>query len=106
VPPEPISRLPVKDTDLDIVRQGMWLVVNGDNATARSAANDFISLAGKTGTAETMRNGQRVKIAWFICFGPFENPEYALAIMVDEGVSGGKTAAPLAKQFFENWLSE
>ena len=55
-------------------------------------------MAGKTGTAEYGVKGQGHKIAWMIAFAPYDNPRYAVALMVEEGVTGGTTAAPKMKQ--------
>jgi penicillin-binding protein 2 len=88
-------------------------------STARNLASPLyripgISVAGKTGTAQ-----KRVKIAdkigtinfaWFICFAPAENPEIAVAVMLEgdtigESFGGGANAGPVAnailKKYFE-----
>ena len=39
--------------------------------------------------------------AWYIAFGPYKNPRYALSVFVEHGGSGGTTAAPLAKKLFK-----
>lgn len=99
------QRLPVSLEHLVAVRQGMHEVVFDDHGSGSRARNDIIDLAGKTGTAEIMPpGGPRRKNTWFICFGPFPRPRYACAIIVEDGDSGGRTAAPLARQFFEEWL--
>jgi len=83
----------------------MWGGVNSVNGTGREAQTSMIELAGKTGTAEIGSGKHKKKNAWFICYGPVASPQYALAIIVENGVSGGKTAAPLAKQFFESYIN-
>lgn len=98
------SRLPVSEEHLGLVRQGMHDAVNDPHGTARGAKNAVASLAGKTGTAEVATRGDRHKDTWFIGFGPVEDPRYAVAVLVEHGDTGGKTAAPLAKVFFEEWL--
>jgi penicillin-binding protein 2 len=103
--PAPVHRLPVTPEHLALVRQGMADVINGEHATAPQARNSVVSLAGKTGTAEVGARDKRTKNTWFICYGPLESPRYAVAVLVENGVSGGKTAAPIAKQFFEDWLA-
>lgn len=96
--------LGVSPAHLQLVRRGMYLVVNGDRATAKAARTPIIELAGKTGTAEIGGRRPR-KDTWFICFGPYANPRYAMAVLVEDGVAGGKTAAPLARRFFEAFLA-
>ncbi|MCF7854483.1 MAG: penicillin-binding protein 2 [Candidatus Pacebacteria bacterium] len=103
--PRAVSQLPVSEERLAIVREGMRRVVNGTEATARAARTPAISLAGKTGTAEVKRGDESYNNAWFIAFGPVENPKYAAAVVVERGVSGGRTAAPIAGRFFERWLT-
>jgi penicillin-binding protein 2 len=102
--PQAARRLPVTVEQLGIIQRGMVAVVSGENATAATARNQAISLAGKTGTAEVVRGDDKYNNAWFICYGPVEDPKYALAIVIERGVSGGRTAAPLAGQFFDQWL--
>jgi penicillin-binding protein 2 len=103
--PIPVHRLPVTAEHLAVVRQGMADVVNGENATAPQARNPAISLAGKTGTAEVGPRDKRTKNTWFTCYGPLESPRYAVTVLVENGASGGKTAAPIASQFLQNWLT-
>jgi penicillin-binding protein 2 len=98
------SRLPVRAENLALVRQGMAEVVNGAKGTGRTARNRAISLAGKTGTAEVGAPDERYHDTWFLGFGPLEGPRYAVAVVVEHGESGGRTAALLAGQFFERWL--
>ncbi len=72
--------------------------------------------AGKTGTAQVKRitEAEReldLKIeqipykdrdhAWYIAFGPYNNPRYALTVLVEHGGSGSSTAAPIAKKLFK-----
>jgi penicillin-binding protein 2 len=58
-------------------------------------------VGGKTGTAEIKEGGRLVdKITWFVAFGPFESPRYAVVVMVESGGSGGGTCAPVARQIF------
>ncbi|MFW5803591.1 MAG: penicillin-binding protein 2 [Verrucomicrobiota bacterium] len=102
--PDPEGTLPLSRDNLKIVQEGMKRVVNGANATARRARNPYISLAGKTGTAEVGSSDNRTHNTWFICYGPLDNPRYAAAILIRNGVSGGQTAAPIAKQLFSTWL--
>jgi penicillin-binding protein 2 len=60
-------------------------------------------VAGKTGTAEvksTAVNSPR-KITWFDSYGPYENPRYAVVVMVEDGSFGGPTCAPVARKIYE-----
>ncbi|MEM7384883.1 MAG: penicillin-binding transpeptidase domain-containing protein, partial [Verrucomicrobiota bacterium] len=94
--------------DVDLVRKGMWMVVN-DGGTGKSAWMKKMELAGKTGTAQfkTYRDtGEGRKLVkdnhvWFMAFGPFEEPKYAVCVLVQGGEAGGKVAAPLARRIFD-----
>ena len=79
-------------------------MVHGKHATAPAARTKRIYLAGKNGTAEVGEGSRKRKNTWFVCFGPVSSPRYAMAIIVENGVSGGKTAAPIARRFFESFL--
>ena len=72
--------------------------------------------AGKTGTAQVKRITEAEREldletnqipykerdhAWFIAFGPYKNPRYAISILVEHGGSGSKAAAPIAKKLFK-----
>jgi penicillin-binding protein A len=77
----------------------MVKVVQGGTGT--HAQIDGITVAGKTGTAETGRD--RVYTAWFIFFAPAENPKVAGAVVVENQLNGfgGTVSAPIAKQLME-----
>jgi cell division protein FtsI (penicillin-binding protein 3) len=68
--------------------------------TAVEAHLDHYTVAGKTGTAEKVENGQYVKkyYASFIGFFPADNPELCISVVMDEpkeGYYGGRVAAPI-----------
>ncbi|BBB93037.1 MAG TPA: penicillin-binding transpeptidase domain-containing protein [Methylomusa anaerophila] len=69
--------------------------------TGTSANISGITIAGKTGTAE---NPHGAAHAWFIGFAPADNPRVAMAVIVENGGSGGSVAAPIARQIFEQAL--
>jgi len=59
-------------------------------------------VAGKTGTAEVKSKGSQFKkITWFDSYGPFEDPRYVVVVMVEDGVFGGSTCAPVAEKIYE-----
>jgi penicillin-binding protein 2 len=59
-------------------------------------------VAGKTGTAEVKSKGSQFKkITWFDSYGPFEDPRYVVVVMVEDGVFGGPTCAPVAEKIYE-----
>lgn len=92
--PELVREMAWRPEDIALVRNGMRDVVNGTWGTARKVALPNVVIAGKTGTAEFGRKDEKKRHAWMIAFAPFEAPRYAIAMLVDEGISGGETAAP------------
>ena len=89
----------------------MLQVVNDPRGTGTAAQIPGVQVAGKTGTAQTVP-GQRPH-AWFIAFAPADKPRFAVAVFVDHGgatggtdeVTGGRVAAPLAKQVLQKLLT-
>ncbi len=81
------------------------LVETVDNGTAAPAAIPGIKVAGKTGTAQS--EADRPNYAWFVSFAPADNPEVAVAVLVEDAgvandlISGGGLAAPIAKSVME-----
>ena len=93
---------------LDVVRDGMNMVVNGAGTAVRSKLQlENIAMAGKTGTAQVRRiaGAQRGQSgAWkyrdhglFVCFAPVDNPRYGAAVVIEHGMGGARAAAPIAK---------
>ena len=75
---------------LNAVLQGMKSVTSARSGTEYSIFRNFnISVGGKTGSAEAP--GNKVN-AWFVGFAPFENPEIAIVVMVENGAHGNYTA--------------
>jgi penicillin-binding protein 2 len=55
-------------------------------------------VSAKTGTAEVDVRGRRQKNTWVTAFAPSERPEVAVAIVVEDGISGGQTVAPMIRE--------
>lgn len=90
------------EAQIENVRRGMWKVVNEGGGTGSRARFKNIEVAGKTGTAQYFRDGGvKDNIAWFIAFAPYENPRYAICVMVQGGEAGGQVAAPIAGKILE-----
>ncbi len=101
--PETVDVLDVEKDVFRVVKEGMLRVVNSPNGTAYWAFNGFPhKVAGKTGTAE---NPFGENHSWFVGFGPFEDPEVVVVVVVDQGGSGSAVAAPAARAVFEACLS-
>ena len=102
----PIDRPEPVIVDIDPATQASLLtdlgrVVNG--GTADTAFADFgegvENIGGKTGTAQS--TATRDNHAWFVGVAPLDNPKYVVAILIDEGGSGGQVAAPVARQVMQ-----
>ena len=94
--PHERSRLHASPQNVDTVRQAMLAAVQSPDGTGHHAAVQGLRVAGKTGTAEFDTPNGRIKRAWFIGFAPYDNPQVALAILLEDADSGGHTAAPVA----------
>lgn len=85
----------------DVIREGLFRVVHGEHGTAKIAGYRDIKVAGKTGTAQ---NPHGEPHAWFIGYAPVNDPEIALCILVENGGSGGRVAAPIAREVIKNYF--
>ena len=90
---------------MELERRGFWKVVNEDGGTGGRARLSNVQVAGKTGTAQATYHGRQDTIAWFVCWAPFENPKYAIAVMVQGGEHGGSVAGPIAHRILERSLA-
>ncbi|MGA0900535.1 MAG: peptidoglycan D,D-transpeptidase FtsI family protein [Luteolibacter sp.] len=90
-----IIAMGVAPEDFELIRKGMWMAVNESGGTARRAKMEEIEVAAKTGTAQTIDNGQKSHNSWMISFAPYEKPRYAVAVVVQNGASGGLVCGPL-----------
>ncbi|MBB5350698.1 penicillin-binding protein 2 [Haloferula luteola] len=95
----------VDPSQLELIRKGMWMAVNEAGGTAGRAKIPGVEIAGKTGTAQTADDGRRSHNSWTVAFGPFENPKYAVAVVVQNGKSGGKVCGPLVHLIFRGLLA-
>jgi penicillin-binding protein 2 len=102
VPGELVNDMHWSPVSLETVRGGMHDVVHAEHGTGRRAQVPGLSMAGKTGTAEYGPRSDRKKHTWMIAFAPFEAPRYAVALVIEDGVSGGITAAPRVSRLLEN----
>jgi penicillin-binding protein 2 len=87
-------RIEVSPAAMRAVREGMHDVVMAPTGTGGRARIPGIEMAGKTGTAEYGEKEERKKHGWMIVFAPYDKPRYAVAMVVDDAVSGGFTVGP------------
>src|SRR5438270_7717131 len=98
-------RKEVTPDQIELVRKGLWRVVNEDGGTGGRARLKNVQVAGKTGTAQATDRGHKDTVAWFACFAPFDHPKYVIAVMVQGGEHGGSVAGPIATRILERTLA-
>jgi len=99
--PHELSRAVSPEVASQLTRM-MQGVVSGGTGTAAQIPG--VSVAGKTGTAQT--GGSEQSHAWFIGFAPADNPQVAVAVFVENGGIGGQVAAPIARQVMQAVLNK
>jgi penicillin-binding protein 2 len=115
--PAPRSVFPIKPEVMGPVRDGLWMVVNGDQGTATRARIAGRDVVGKTGTAQVISNQGRSEAAgkttrnlrdngWFVFFAPRDNPQIAGVVFAEHGEHGGVAAAPIAKYVLETFFAK
>lgn len=118
VEPEPMPPVGVTDaSQWDTIIGGMHAVMQGARGTARAVgAGAPFQMAGKSGTAQVFTVAQNQKYraadvaerlrdhALFVAFAPLEQPRIAVAVVVENGESGSRVAAPIARKVMEAYL--
>jgi len=113
--PEVMRRVPLKRETVEFVKRAM-AGVNKEGTAARAFANAGYESGGKTGTAQVIAIKQNEKYdeekvaerhrdhSWFIAFAPVEHPRIALAVLVENGGYGARSAAPIARAMLDYYL--
>jgi penicillin-binding protein 2 len=98
------NELGIAAAHLRRVRDAMVADTEDEDGTGNRARIEGFKMGAKTGTAQVDRFNPRRKdhITWFVSFAPAEQPTHALVVMIESGVSGGETCAPIARQV---WLA-
>ncbi len=117
-----IERLDISTKNIELVKEGMFEVVNGIGGTAGRAKFNIngAKMGGKTGTTQVRRISMKERQsgiirdenlpwrlrnhAWFMGFTPVDNPRYAVAVIVEHGSSGSGVAAPIASKILQEAL--
>lgn len=94
-------KLSINPEYFDLIRGGMYDVVNVPGGTAALARVPGENVCGKTGTAQNPHGQDH---AWFICFAPMDNPKIAMCVMVENAGLGGAIAAPIAQKLISQYL--
>ena len=118
-----VKKLNISTKNIEIIKRGMFEVVNGAGGTAgRAKFNvDGAKMGGKTGTTQVRRISMKERasgiirddnLPWrlrnhalFIGFTPIDNPQYAVAVVVEHGSSGSGVAAPIAGKILQTALA-
>ncbi len=104
--PQRTKRIALDSSQVAQLRKAMMGVVSA-GGTAAAAAINGVSVAGKTGTAQTMRfspSGKPLYYAWFAGMAPANNPEVVVVVMVPNVTFEGSTAAGLATKIIAHYL--
>lgn len=101
--------LPITSTQYAHLVEGMEQAVQF--GTARLLRTSGLRIAAKTGTAQIRPGGQPLTLAWTIAFAPIDNPQIAVAVVVEgqeagDNYAGGLTAAPVVKAVLEAWQAK
>ena len=117
-----IKKIEVSPRYLNIVKQGMFDVVNIPGGTAWGSRFDYngMKMAGKTGSVQVRRISLKERqtgvikqkdLPWkyrdhaiFIGYAPADNPKYAVAVLVEHGGGGSSVAAPIASKILKESL--
>jgi len=118
--PDLLRHLDLNPGQLAAVRKGLEAVVNAPHGTGWAARLDNIRVAGKTGTSQVVRRKSTAeeeasndddKIpykfrdhALFVAYAPADDPQIAVAVVVEHGRHGSSAAAPIARAMFEQYF--
>ncbi len=107
---------------VDELKADLNRVINSETGTAKKAFEGFCDddvpddecaalqeVGGKTGTAEIFQadeDADEIDTAWFVGAAPLSNPRWVVAVVIDQGGSGGKVAAPTARRIFQYLMGE
>ena len=114
--PEIAGKIPLNEQALQLVRKGLWEVVNSEHGTARGSRLPDIEYSGKTGTSQVIsrkkdetRSEDEMPAhlrphAWFVAYAPSEAAKIAVAVLVEHGEHGSGAAAPIAREMIKVYL--
>lgn len=95
----PSQTIPVSSQHMALVREGMRLMVMENNSTVKWGD---VQVAGKTGTSQNPHGADH---AWFMGFAPFEDPQIAVAVFVENAGYGASVSAPIGGLMLEYYLT-
>lgn len=93
----------LKENTCKAIRNALTETVT--EGTGKSAFTSLFNSCAKTATAQSGqydKNGNEIKYCWFAGFFPSEDPQYAICVIKENGVSGGSDCAPVYKEIAES----
>jgi penicillin-binding protein 2 len=115
---EIVGSMSVSQSTLDIVKKGLWEVVNKNYGTAWSARpGGGIEMSGKTGTAQLVGRRQNETSyerklpdhfkphAWFVSYAPSSDPKIAISVIIEHGEHGSSAAGPVARELVKCYFN-
>lgn len=119
-PPRINHQLDISPEHLAIVTEALMGVVSNPLGTAHEQQLEDLEVAGKTGTAEVPHTRPTASTTnrrldrwffnrdhgWFAGFAPARDPQIAIAVIIEHGGSGGRSAAPVAMRIFSHYFRE
>ena len=100
--PRRSNRVDVTSRHLATVRNAMRETISSATGSGRRLATLPLPLAGKTGTAQI--GGTEDTHAWFSSFGPYDEPELVVVVVLERGGAGDKVAVPFTEGIWQWWL--
>jgi len=102
--PEEQGTLPISQTTLDAVREGMGLVVNASRGTAHEELSGLnINMFGKTGTATNSTGDPHAWFAGYTDTNREDKPDIAVVVLVENSGEGSEIAAPVFRRIIETY---
>ena len=94
--PELLGSLDLDPANVEAVKQGMWLVANDPESSSSAYFRDLpVEVGAKTGSAQV--SSEVEADALFVCFAPYDDPQIAISMVVEQGASGSNLAQAVAQ---------
>ncbi len=113
------TEVKVSKQNMDIIREGLWMVGNGPSGTAKWHKVANTPIAGKTGTVQLFtlsadqvfadcksRPIKQRHHGWFVAYAPADNPEIVVSVLAEHACSGSGGAAPIARDIIEAYMKK